>query len=108
MASVSAASPGCSERDLIEGYRNGTSDFWALPLFSLFAVVVVAKVRKNPKTIALLERLDVLIFELGSLRVTYGMFLVYSVLFGFVAIGASMTDFSVKRYLAISTYCQRA
>jgi hypothetical protein len=108
LASVSAGSPDCSGRDLIEGYRNGTSDFWALPLFSILAAAVVEKTRKDPKTIALLQRLDVLVFELGLLRVTYGMFLVYAVLFRFVAISASMTHFSIKRYSAISTYCQRA
>jgi hypothetical protein len=106
LAAIGALGPNCAGSDLIEGYRSGTSDFWAMPLFSVFAAAVVEKARRNPKTTDLLERFDVAVLEFGSFRVTYGMFLVYSVLFGFVAFNASMAEFSAKRYMTISTHCQ--
>jgi len=106
LAATSATGPACTGRDLIEGYRSGSLDWWALPLFSVFGVDVVEKSRRNPKTAELLNSLDAVVFELASFRVTYGMFLVYSVFFGFVAVNASMTGFSVQRYVAISAHCQ--
>lgn len=108
LAAVSVMSPGCIGRDLLVGYRSDTLDFWALPLFSVCVVAVIEKARRNPKTSELLERLDVPVLELASFRFTYGMFLIYSVLFGFIAVSASMTEFSAKRYMAISNYCQSA
>jgi hypothetical protein len=106
LAAVSAASLKCAGQDFLGGYRIGTSDLLALPLLSWCVAAMIEKARRNPKTTGLLESFDMTVLELGWFRVTYGMLLVYSVLFGFVAGNASMTEFSGKRYMAISTYCQ--
>ena len=106
LAAIGALSTNCAGSDLIAGYRSGTSDFWALPLFSACFAAVIEGARRNPKTTAILESFDAAVLDLGPFHVTYGMFLVYSVIFGFVAFNASMTEFSAKRYMAISTHCQ--
>jgi hypothetical protein len=105
LAWTSAALPACAELDTIGGYRSGASDFWALPLFSALVAIVVEKSRRDRRTFQQVKDLDVTVFKLSGFRVTFGMFLVYSVLFGTIAISAIMTSYSVMRYAAISTQC---
>ncbi|WP_108517868.1 hypothetical protein [Bradyrhizobium algeriense] len=105
LAWTSATLPACAELNPIGGYRSAASDFWALPLFSALVAIVVEKSRKDRRTFQQVKDLDVTIFELSGFRVTFGMFLVYSVLFGTIAISAIMTSYSAMRYAAISTQC---
>jgi uncharacterized membrane protein YedE/YeeE len=105
LAWTSATLPACAELNPIGEYRSAASDFWALPLFSALVAVVVEKSRRDRRTFQQLNNLDMTVFELLTVRVTLGMFLVYSVLFGMVATSATMTSFSAKRYAAMSTQC---
>jgi hypothetical protein len=105
LAWTSATLPACAELNPIGGYRSAASDFWALPLFSALAAAIVEKSRRDQRTFQHFKNLDVTLFELSAFRITLGMFLVYSVLFGIVLIGATMTSYSAKRYAAISIQC---
>jgi hypothetical protein len=103
---ASAGGSGCAGRDALNGYSGGMSDLWAFPLISFGVAAVVERTRRNPKTIALLERYDLAVFELGSFRFSYGMLIVYLVLFGFVAGNADVTWLFARRYMAMSFHCQ--
>jgi hypothetical protein len=105
LAWTSATVLACAELNPIGGYRSAASDFWALPLFSALVAAIVEKSRRDQRTFQQFKNLDVTVFELSAFRVTLGMFLVYSALFGMVAISATMTSYSAKRYAAISTQC---
>jgi hypothetical protein len=105
LAWTGATLPACAGLDSIGGYRSAASDFWSLPLFSALVAVVVEKSRRDRRTFQQVKDLDATVFELSGFRVTFGMFLVYSVLFGMVAVGATMTSYSAMRYAAISTQC---
>jgi hypothetical protein len=106
LAWTSAILPTCAELNPIGGYRSAASDFWALPLFSALVAAIVEKSRRDQRTFQAFKNLDVTVFELSAIRVTLGMFLVYSALFGMVAISATMTWYSAKRYATISTQCE--
>lgn len=78
--------PKCSGQELLLGYRTGAADFSAWPLFSLFFVIPVVMAQYSRKTNDLLTTYDIAIFEYSSFRVTLGMFILLSSLFGFVAL----------------------
>jgi len=105
LAWTSPILPACAELNPIAGFRSGVSDFWALPLFCACVAAVIEKSRRDPRTFEEIKSLDVTVFELSFIRVTLGMFLVYSVLFGMVAISATAASYSAERYAAISTRC---
>jgi hypothetical protein len=108
VAAMSAASPTCAGRDLLQGYRSGALDFFAWPLFSVLFVTAIVVARRSPRTNEFLASFDVVVLEFASFRLTYGTFLVYSSLFGFAALDGLMTMESAARFRAISSYCHPA
>jgi len=108
LTAVSAESPGCAGQQMLLGYRNGFSDFLAWPLLSVFWLIPIAMSRKSQRIADVFTNYDVPVFEFVSLRLTFGMFVIYSSLLGFVAFIGLMTQESVTRYGAISNYCHSA
>ena len=103
---MSATGSRCEGQDLLLGYRTATSDLLALPVMSAFVAALAEKVRRSQKTIDLLEKFDLTLLQLGSFRATYGMLLVYAILFGLSFGNANMAEFSFRRYATISAHCQ--
>jgi hypothetical protein len=91
-------------RDVLLGYRRG--DFLTFPLFSVLSLAPIVMSRKIQKIADVLANYDVL--ELESLRLTFGMLVIYSSLLGFVAFIGVTTEQSAVRYVAISNYCYSA
>jgi hypothetical protein len=103
---ASAESTGCAGRDILSGYHR--VDFWTLSLFSVLALVPIAMCRNNQKVADVFANYDAPVFEFSSLRITFGMLVIYSSLLGFVACIGFMTMESITRYAAISHYCYSA
>jgi hypothetical protein len=105
LTAVSAESPGCAGRDILLGYRRGFWDFFTFPLFSVFCLAPIAMSRRSQQIADVLKNYDAPVFEFASLRLTFGMLVIYSSLFGFVLIIGLVTADSATRYRTISKYC---
>ena len=57
LAAAGSASPMCAGRELLQGYRNGTPDFLAWPLFSFFCLIPIVVARQSQKTSNFLAKL---------------------------------------------------
>jgi hypothetical protein len=108
LAAMSVTSAKCIGQELVHGYRSGALDFLVFPLFSLALVAIIMRARKNQSASELLVSHDVTVLEFGSLRITFGAFIVYTVLFGFVSVNAMMMISSAMRFVAVSSYCSSA
>ena len=71
-------------------------------------MIPIVKSRNSQQIADILANYDLPVFEFASLRITFGMLVVYSTLFGFVAFVGLMTVDSAGRYWAISSYCHSA
>jgi hypothetical protein len=103
LTSASAESAGCAGRDILLGYRR--ADFFTLSLLSAISLVPLAMGRKSQKVADVFANYDAPIFEFASLRITFGMLVIYSSLLVFVVCIGFMTKESIMRYLAVSHYC---
>ena len=95
----------CTGRHLIEDHRVAMLDLMALPLFSALVLWMVVLWARRPETRQIVEELDVVVFELSFVRITYGVFLAYSVLLGILGMSGSTVIISALRYGAVSKYC---
>ena len=105
LTAVSTAFPKCAGQEVLLGYRAEAADFWAWPLFSLFFVAPTVVARYSHKTSDLLSTYDIAIFQSSSFKVTLGMFILFSSLFGFVALNGVMMVEAAIRYRDILGYC---
>ncbi|MCG2640600.1 MULTISPECIES: hypothetical protein [Bradyrhizobium] len=96
----SAASAGCSGREMLEGYRSNLSDFLALPFFSFFivAMIVVFIRRLHKGGIAALD----------GVPLSYYLPPAYFSLFLLIAMSGWTLFWVVTRYNVIWSYCQVA
>jgi hypothetical protein len=109
LAAVSAGTAKCAGQASLAGYRREVLDFWAWPLFSIAIVIIIAAIR-NSETVAkevgrVLATFDLEVLEIFSMRITFGMFLIYAPLCGLVLFNGVMVGISVARYNAVSSYC---
>jgi hypothetical protein len=104
LAAGSASSGKCVGRLVVQGYR--IEGYFAWPLFSLVFVMIILFAFRSKTVPDTLANFDVPVLELGSLRLTYGAFLIYGILFGFVAFCGLMTEDSAVRYNVVSKYCE--
>jgi hypothetical protein len=105
LAAASAESPRCAGQTWLAGHRVGVDIFVGFPFFCAFCAIPLLLARKNEQICALLASFDIKVFEFASFRLTYGEFLVYSSLFGFVAMSGLVTAHSFTLYMTISEYC---
>jgi hypothetical protein len=105
LTALSVASPKCAGQNLPKGQSVGLSDLLAFPLFSAFAIFMIAKIGRDSRTKTMLESYDLVVFEFAWIRITVGMFLVYGVLFGALLFIGLMGNDVALRYRALSNYC---
>lgn len=98
--------PKCAAREILDGYRTGILDIWGLPLFGLFVIFVVWRYRRGTRVVNILKDYDLPVFEFASMKITFGMVLVFSPLMimvfgvGLVAvISAARHDAFTKCYV---------
>jgi hypothetical protein len=95
----------CAGRELVAGYRIRIDDLFGFPLIGLGGVAMIVIVATDKRTSDWLRILDLPIARLGSLQITYGMFLIGGVLFGALGFLGVMDAFVVGRYDAVVRYC---
>jgi hypothetical protein len=83
LTALSVESPRCAGQAVLLGYRSGFWDFLAFPLLSLFSLIPIVKSRNSQQIADILANYDLPVFEFASIRISFGMLLVYSTLFGF-------------------------
>lgn len=105
LTAISIVAAKCRGESIVLGYRIGVWDWLAFPLFTAFVVVALVRSRRSRQLAELLANSDVTVFSFGSCRLTYGMFLAYVSLIGFVLFSALVTGISIARYSAISSFC---
>jgi hypothetical protein len=108
LAAIDAESTRCAGSNWVMGYRSEISDFLALPLMSLIAVIVLMFVLSTEKTRRVIALYDRETFRFRSIRVTFGMIVVYLALIAFLIWFGGMTWFSVVRYNAVLAHCGSA
>jgi hypothetical protein len=106
LSAVIVSLSSCAGMALVQDYRVGIVDFISLPVFAWFAVLLVGKIRRDPRSSSTLERFDLEVFRVGPLRMTDGMIAVYLVLFGIVAVILAATTFTLLRCTAILSFCK--
>jgi len=102
----STALPFCAGRDILLGFRVGVLDLVIFPLFSLGNLALLIAMAKGRRAIDEVEKYDLTVFELSSLRISHGMLVVGLVCLGLVAFNGLMTSKSFARYHEVSQYCQ--
>src|SRR5260370_237291 len=71
LGAMVAGSVRCAGMSWIAGYRSGSSDFWALPLISLAAVVFAIIGASKPKVLELLRNYEEPVSWFGPIRITF-------------------------------------
>jgi len=103
---INAANTGCADRADVHGYFIDITRFWFEPVFCAGALFMVWQARKNSDLRDILHRYDLIILEVGSLKLTVGAVIVYSCIVGPVLMGAVVAAYSSNRYRVISSYCR--
>jgi hypothetical protein len=89
----------------VAGHPVVTTEFWAPPLVTLIIATVYIIGAKRPEIRELVARYDIPWFELGSIRITFGMMIFFKMLIVGMAILGAGAGFSVARYAGILSYC---
>jgi len=108
LAAMTAESARCAGMSWIAGYRSDTSDFWALPLISLTAVVFAIIGASKPKVLELLRNYEEPVSWFGPIRITFAQRLLCGSVVVFFVILCGATAWAVLRYDAIVHYCVSA
>jgi len=108
LAYTSTETARCAGRAVVEGHRSGISDFLALPLLSVPAILLVLAFMRSNRVNEAFATYDVPVLELASIRITLGMLVIYVSLFGVLLFLGVMTGFSAVRYGEIANYCRSA
>ncbi|MBV9459700.1 MAG: hypothetical protein JO141_19580 [Bradyrhizobium sp.] len=102
----SALLPSCAGHDVLQGFRVGAADLIAPPLFSFGYLALLIRMARSQSVFDELEKHDLTIFQLSSLRISHGMFVIGAVCLGFVAFNGLIARESVARYYEVARYCQ--
>ena len=95
----------CVEHAQVDGYRTGIVDLLAFALFSLFLVVMIARLGSGRSASSILKELDAPVARLFSLQITFGMSLICSTLVVSLLMIVPGYMFCAARYDAIGKYC---
>jgi hypothetical protein len=102
---VAAEAPKCARRISLDGDVTGIGYFEIIALASVALAVLVGALGRGKRVRELLKDNDIVVFELASIRVTYGMFIIYRIMFLTLVTLGSFALGSVTRYNAIVKYC---
>jgi|HubBroStandDraft_6_1064221.scaffolds.fasta_scaffold66555_3 hypothetical protein len=109
LAAVSAVSPKCAGRTMVEGYRIGLVYLLSFPLASALIAFVIGRSiwseRAKEKAEKVLEIYNLPVFKFASIEITLGMSLFCSALITILLSLGVMTGISAARYDAIAKYC---
>jgi hypothetical protein len=95
----------CTGQDFLQGYRAEISDLLALPAFCLFVLFLMMGAKVKSQFAEAIKKLDITVFELASLRISYGMFGVCLALLTLIGFIGTATVSSALRFNAIANYC---
>jgi hypothetical protein len=107
-AAAELQSAKCAGQTWLLGHRAGISDSFGLGIVSFIAAVGFIIVVRSSRVKQTIAQNDWEVLRLGPIRVSSGVFLIFSVLVGGLVSFGSMTWVTVKRYDAIASYCQSA
>jgi hypothetical protein len=103
---IIAANAGCADRADVHGYDIDIARFWFEPVFCAVALFMVWQARKSLELRDIFHRLDLIIIDVGPLKLTVGAVIAYSCIVGPALMGTVVAVYSSTRYEAISSYCR--
>ena len=103
----SLAAPKCAGANLVAGYLSSTPDIFAVPLFSVFAFLVLIHggVRRETHELLASATADVTVFQLGRWSLNYAQFLIYGSGLGLVGTCAIAMGWCIYRFQSLAAYC---
>jgi len=108
LAAMAAESAKCAGMFWIADYRSESSDFWALPLMSLAAVLIIALGAYKAKVLELLKDYQEPVIQFGPMRITFAERISYGIVLMSLIILWGVTAWAILRYSAIVHYCGSA
>ncbi len=108
LAAMAAESARCTGMSWIAGYRSGSSDFWALPLLSLAAVVFITIGMTKARILQFLKDFEEPVLRFGPMRITFAEMTLYGVVVISFMVPLTPTAWAILRYNAIVEYCGSA
>ena len=101
-AAVVLAEVPNAARELLDGYRTSVSDIWGLPLFGLFVIFAIWRSRRDARVTSILRDFDIPVFDIPSMKITFGGVIVYGPL-AIMVVGIGLTAaISAARYEAFT------